>query len=163
MKKVRVRIAKPTDKGLFKKLWWEYMNSPERKNDDAVVNDHNLEVFVKLFEAYTSKTLKGVVLLVGEDAVLMHGSMGESPFQTKYDPFAIGFGVYVRPQLRGEGVSQQLYRKSFKILKGQGFRYIIGGVVETEKIDSHPAIKAGFVPHSMRVQINLETNSEEKR
>jgi len=128
-KQPKVRHAKPGDRNLFKKLWMEYLISSHESGDSEVIpNENNLEKFCIMFDLYTSKDVEGIVLFVGDYAVLMWGSIGVLPFDAKVSQRAMGWGTYIKPSYQGKGISKIIRRAGIEELKKMGFQCIFGEV-----------------------------------
>jgi hypothetical protein len=127
-KSPRVRGAKPGDRNLFRKLWLEYLTeSYETKDSEFKPDDFNMERYSKLFDLYVSEMFPGVVLFIGDSAVLMWGGMAEDPFHTD-NRRAFGFGTYVRPSARRKGYSKIIRKEGAKRLKVLGFDAVVGEI-----------------------------------
>lgn len=83
-----------------------------------MLDPHETELKLKYFDAYTSEHLDGVVLLIGNDAVLMWGDPGVSVGDKKV---AVGWGTFVSEKLRGEGAGNLLRETALKMLADKGF------------------------------------------
>jgi len=129
-KKIRIRRAKPQDRNLVLKLWGEYLADEGSAAVGGMVppTEHNMKVFGSIFDAYVSGEHDGVVLLHAEDAVLIWGDPGGQLFETPLGRSAQGWGVYVRKEQRGKGISAALRTKGANILKSMGFESICGQV-----------------------------------
>lgn len=116
-KKPKVRAAKIQDKGLFRKLWKEFLEHEVSQGGNILPTDKNLDVYCNIFEKYVNGELPGVVSFIAEDAVLMWGSSGAPVFDTNIDPIAQGWGTYVRERARGKGYSRRIREVSLKRLE----------------------------------------------
>jgi GNAT superfamily N-acetyltransferase len=152
----KVRLAKPRDKGLFKKLWKELMEEEYKKGDPVTVlpTDKNLEIFCYLFDQYTSGTVPGFVLFWREDAMTMRGFNGTA-FDTEDGDKYQSFGFYVREAFRNQGIGKLLETEADKICKERGMNVVIG----TIRQDNEPSLKAcqeiGWKIHSYVVVRDL--------
>ena len=140
MKRIRVREAKPRDIGLFKKLWIKLLADQNSKGSLIKANDVNLDVATNLFKMYVDSEIsgefqrEGVVLFVSDVAVLMWGDMGPN-FQLEIgDKIAYGWGIYIEPEHRGKGISDQLQAEAIKKLSEMGFDAMLGSTLVN---DSH--------------------------
>jgi len=155
--KIRVRRAKAGDKGLFLKLWAEYLGDESLLAAGGVPpTEHNLEIFEQVFEGYVSGSYDGVVLLHAEDAVLMWGDPGGQLFESAFGRQAQGWGVYVRKSLRGKGVAEALQRKAVNILRDMKFDTVCGNVNPMDEKSVTANAEFGFFPGVMLVHYDLK-------
>lgn len=132
LKKIRVREAKPRDIGLFKKLWKDFL--VEQQSLGSIVkgdSDRTNEVYSNVFNMYVGEepSYQGVVLFIGEIAVVMAGDNGiDAEFTIGTRPANV-FGVYVAPDHRGKGLATKLYEEAFKRLKTMGFDAVYGTII----------------------------------
>jgi ribosomal protein S18 acetylase RimI-like enzyme len=155
--KIRVRRAKPGDKGLFLKLWAEYLG--DKKLDEAggvPVTEHNLSIFEQLFDAYVNEEWQGVVLLHAEDAVLLWGDPGGQLFESSLGRQAQAWGVYVRESYRKKGVADALRSKAVNILRQMEFDTISGHVDPNNEAAYQSVVKFGFNPGALMVSYSLK-------
>lgn len=128
VKKLRVRDAKPTDGGLFRKLWIKYLEEQHQKGNHILPNDHNMDLFEKLFNLYVSDTWDGIVLFIADKAVLMWGEVPQE-FEHNLGRFANGWGTYVDEAIRERGASKLLREAAFDKLREKGFESVQGAVL----------------------------------
>lgn len=134
LKNIRVRKAKPTDHGLFSKLWLKMLEAQHEAGSTILPNDHNLEVALQLFNAYVDGDLDGVVLFVSDVGVLMWGDLA-SPYELSIGKrAAYGYGHYVDTEHRGKGIFDSMLGAAMKQLKDMGFDIVLGSTMEK---DSH--------------------------
>ena len=131
MKNIRVREAKIRDKGLFRKLWKAFLEEMYKKGGKATYlpTETNLDLFETIFEAYTNKQFPGIVLFVGEDAVLMWGDSGAIVFETEFGKQAVAWGTYVSPEFREMGISEQMTETAVQKMKALGFDWVTTAVL----------------------------------
>ena len=144
MKNIRVRKARSRDLGIFIKLWKSYLNEAYEHGSGVPPSEENIEFFRTIFNLYVNGTEKGVVLFVGEGAVLLLGTAGASPIKTDHDPVAQGWGMYVAPELRGNKVSQVLYEEGFKQLKEMGFKTVLGHCMLEDEVAWKSLTRVGY-------------------
>lgn len=128
IKKIRVREARERDKGLFHKLWKELLL--EQQENGSIVrgdSEKNIEIFTNVFKSYTDSSEDGVVLFIGEIAVLMAGNPGNEVELTIGRRPARNWGMYVVPDQREKNIETKLYEAGFKRLREMGFDVIFGG------------------------------------
>jgi GNAT superfamily N-acetyltransferase len=132
LKRIRVRKATLRDIGLFKKLWGALLEEQSKAGSLVVPNEHNLDFMSGVFESYVEGDLDGVVLFVSDAAVLMYGDCG-SPMQYSIgDKVAYGFGQYVDPDHRGEGILDAMAKEAFTQLTDMGFDAMLGNTMTTD-------------------------------
>lgn len=159
-KKPKVRHAKAGDRNLFKKLWLEYLTeSYESKDSEIKPSQKNLETYGLFFDLYVEKKLQGLVLFIGESAVLMWGSIGATPFEMDTVHRAMGWGTFVKPDARRKGYSKLIRTEAAKLLKEMGFETVVGEVKHGGKdfdLRIKAAESAGVVPYATLWMINLK-------
>jgi len=160
----RVRNAKEGDRNLFRKLWKDYLTEAYNSKDSEIQpDDFNLDRYSMFFDFFVSGQLPGIVLFIGDSAVLMWGGFGDN------DPFhmdskrAVGFGTYVKPEARRRGYSMLIRAEGKKQLKDMKFDSVVGeikhgGTDFDKRVAS--AEKAGGVPYATLWQLKLEEANE---
>ena len=155
----RVRAAKTGDRNLFKKLWLEYLTeSYDTKDSEIQPDEFNIERYLLFFDLYVSERIPGVVLFIGDSAVLMWGGIGEPPFHMDTER-AVGFGTYVKPEARKKGLSAMIRKEGAKLLKEMGFEAVLGEIKHGGKdfdIRVKAAEKAGLSPYATIWSLNLK-------
>jgi GNAT superfamily N-acetyltransferase len=121
--KIKVRKAKVRDRGLFLKLWSEFLS--ERSGSLIKNSEKNLETFASIFDSYASGETKGICLFVAEHAVLMWGEFNPT-FDITLNEVAQGWGTFVKEEARGKGVGKAIRKTGKKILKDMGFKHLLG-------------------------------------
>lgn len=129
-RKPRVREAKDNDldRGLFATLWKEFLEDQFAKGSHIRPTDENVKVFLNIYDNYLSGKFAGVVLFVGLDAVCMMGDTG-NVFDSTYGKIAKGWGTYVRPNKRGQGISKRLREAGYNKLREMGFDNVFGDLL----------------------------------
>ena len=147
----RVRHAKPGDRNLFRKLWTEYLTeSYESKDAEIKPDEFNIDRYSLFFDLYVTEKVPGIVLFIGDSAVLMWGGIGEPPFHMDTER-AIGFGTYVRPDARKKGYSTLIRKEGARLLKEMGFDAVVGEIKHGGKdfdLRVKAAEKAGLKPYA---------------
>jgi hypothetical protein len=133
LKKIRVREAKPRDKGLFKMLWQKFMEEQHKKGDLALPSEHNLGFYAELFDLYVSGEVDGVVLFVADQAVTMCGDP-LSYLELRYGRQAYWWGMYVEPENRKLGISNAFHGKMQELLQEKGFDFGATTHVEGDEV-----------------------------
>ena len=158
----RVRQAKPGDRNLFRKLWGDYLKEAyESKDSEVQPNDFNLDRYSFFFDLYVSGGVPGVVLFIGDSAVLMWGGIGEPPFQIDTER-AVGFGTYVKPEARKKGYSALIRKEGARLLKEMGFDAVFGEIKHGGKdfdIRVKAAEKAGLKQYATIWVMDFKENS----
>jgi len=118
--KIRIRAAKPRDRGLFKKLWKAFLEEECKGGGIILPTEENLEVSAVLFDSYMDGSFDGVVLFVADKAVLMWGDPGWT-FETSLGKAALFWGIYVDPEYREKDIANELTKAAVDKLKALGF------------------------------------------
>lgn len=157
MKKIRVRKAKERDLGLFRKLWKPYMEEENGGGNPVQGSDRNVAFYEQLFKKYTSGEWPGCCLFVGEDGVLLWGYGGQRPLDLDWDAarLAHGWGVYVRPESRKNGISRALYEAGREEMRQLGFERVMGEINLNNEAGVRAAEEGGFRPHSVIALMDL--------
>lgn len=155
--KIRVRRAKVGDRGLFRKLWKEFLDSQAALGHDILSNERNLDFYLKLFDLYMSGDLEGIILFVSEDAVLMWGSNGAAPpLEVRYGKKpALAWGSFVR-EGHDPKVGLKLEGKAINILKDLGFDYILRPIFRADKEQIERSEQLGFDPDTVLSVLEIE-------
>lgn len=158
---MRVRKAKPQDRKLFLKLYKEHLEELKDTPGTVLPTEENLEKYGNIFDSYVSGELLGVVLLIAQDAFLMHGELGPTIFETNLGKVATGWGTHVREELRGKGASQAMFNRSKKLLREMGFDTLAGSVDVENGGAKRATEKAGFkISSSHLTYLNLHEEEE---
>jgi GNAT superfamily N-acetyltransferase len=132
MKKIRVRKAKASDHGLFKKLWMELLQAQNELGSTVISDEQSIEPVMQLFTAIIDGDLDGVVLFVADAGVLMYGDAGNPMHLTVGEKVAYGYGHYVRPDARGKGILDAMITEAVKELRAMDFDVILGSTLEKD-------------------------------
>lgn len=120
-RKIRVRNSKPRDLGLFRKLWKQFLTENEKAGSTVSATAKNMETPESLFKVYTDGDVQGIVLFVGDYAVLMAGDTQiEHTGRT-----AMLWGLYVEESRRKNGVATLLIEEAKKQLKAAGYNSVL--------------------------------------
>ena len=158
--KIRVRKAKPEDRKLFLKLFKEHLEAIEGEPGRILPTEKNLEVVGRIFDTYVNKDLQGIVLLVAQDAFLIHGEQGPPLFETNLGKTATSWGVYVREPLQRQGVYQAMYKRAKKLLKEMEFDSVIGFVMAEGGPGLGASKKVGFKTTTFMAHLDLHEEEE---
>lgn len=149
MSKVRVRESKIRDLGLFRKLWKQYLEANEKGGSTVAVTDKNMVGPERLFEQYTNGTLLGVVLFIGDYAVLMAGDSG---IDHNCGKVAMLWGLFVTEPKRKNGIATLLMEEASKLLKAKGFGAVMTTFTASNEAAGQIALKKDAKPIFVMVQ-----------
>jgi GNAT superfamily N-acetyltransferase len=135
-KKVRVRDSKPRDVGLFRKLWKLYLAENEKDHSIVSCTDKSVAATETMFNAYTSKESPGMVLFVGDYAILMAGEI-PAPVDYNCGKTVMLWGIFVQADHRRTGVATALVKEARMRLKSDG----ADTVVTTFTVLNEPAAR----------------------
>jgi GNAT superfamily N-acetyltransferase len=126
-----IREATERDYPTFLKLWIEFIENQAALGGDMLATPKTLSFFSTLFNTYLSGERRGVTLMAGDDwGVSLWGEdLGDSPIDTKYAPFARGWGTYVVPARRREGLGSQMREHGARRMHEMGFTHIGGTIL----------------------------------
>jgi GNAT superfamily N-acetyltransferase len=144
-------LADSNDKDIFMELWKEAVESQSRMGSSIVPSAKTMNFFSGIFDAYTSGELEGVCLFgASKNAVLLWGEMGsELPWDSTMGKWAMGWGTYIRPAYRRQGVARLLRDEAMKYLYEMGIETVIGtsvsgNVAGEESMASYKADVSGI-------------------
>lgn len=152
--KIKVRKAKPRDRGLFLKLYKKFAEDEYKKGSSIPVTKNNIELYGAYFDAFTSGDLDGVILIFRENAFVMYGEIGSAFDYEKKQ--ANSFAIWVDEEYRGKGIAQILRDKAFKYLKEKGFETVIGVNMSNNKKAIESSKVSGFKVVGYMVEKDLE-------
>ena len=136
-----IHEATERDYPTFLKLWVALMESQAELGSDILVTPKNVAFFTALFNIYLGGMRRGVVLLAGDCGVSMWGEdVADSPLDTKYAPFARGWGTYITPEHRRQGLASQMREYGSRRMHEMGFKYV-GGVLLLSNEISQQSLK----------------------
>lgn len=151
-KEPRVREAIERDKGLFRKLWGEFQKESHEMGHWVLPTKANLDVATFFFEQYTTKQAEGIVLFIANDAVLMWGT-DMSPVETVFEKPAQGWGIYIKPERRREGLSLLIRDAGKEKLSSMGFTHVVGSTPHKNEASYQSSLKVGFVEQPLRIGV----------
>jgi len=128
-RRVAVWAAQLEDRDLFKTLWIKYLQETAQAGGPYLPTEKTLGFYTSLFIAYSSGRWDGVVLLASDAAgVLMWGAVpgDDLPLDFRYGRVAQGWGTYVEPAHRRQGVASALRTVAKRRLVEMGFDAVIG-------------------------------------
>jgi len=123
---MRVREAKPAERGVFMRLAHEYLKGSVEKGGWVQDSDANVEKLAKIFDAFTTGVRPGTVKMIGHESVLMAGDMGSVFDLTFIKPAQV---------FLAHGEYQDLLRTAVvEELKDQGFDVLLTPKPETAEV-----------------------------
>lgn len=107
----------------------------------------NLFFFSALFDAYASGKAQGVCLTdAKQNSALLWGDAGGAPpLEFKAGNMASGWGTYVEPKDRREGIAQALCDAAGPLLKAKGFDVVVGTISNDNKAGMVAHLRSGYV------------------
>lgn len=156
IKNIRVRKATERDKGLFRKLWLDYLE--DRMDNGAYIapTDSTLIGYENIFNSYVTGEFNGIILFVADCAVMMCGDSG-SYFDHTVGKVATNWGSHVTLERRGQGIGKALQEEAFGLLREMKFDVIMGPVLSLE--DEEQA--AGWKQKAVVVSFDLNEKEGE--
>jgi GNAT superfamily N-acetyltransferase len=133
-----IREATEQDYPTFLKLWITYLESQLSFGGDILPTPKTISFFTVVFNAYVTGERRGVVLLAGPDwGVSLWGEdMGDPPVDTRYAPLARGWGTYITPEHRREGLGNQIREYGSRRMRDMGFKHIAGTILTTNEVST---------------------------
>jgi len=123
-----VYLAGSDEQDIFMELWKEGVESQFKMGSSVVPSVKTMDFFLDVFNSYASSELKGVCLFgASENAVLLWGETGSDfPWESTMGKWAMGWGTYVRPAYRRQGVSRLLRNQAMRYLNAMGIETVTG-------------------------------------
>jgi len=148
-----IRSATKDERKLFMGMWMQYVRVEWNRGGEIVPDAKTRLMFEGFFDAYLSGELLGVALV--KDAphrhlpdfagVLLWGqAAAEMPFTSRYDPFVLGWGTYVHPLCRGQGLASALRANARMHLREMGISHVLGAVLNANPTGIRSGAKDGF-------------------
>lgn len=155
-----VRRAETADLRQFDLLWGEYLEECQKRGDTTKNTRNNREFFRKVARHYMTNPELGIVAMAFDHhvpaGVVMWGAfIGAMPVQTTLGQVANGWGSYVRPAYRGEGLSRKLREFAASHLVAVGADTLLGSVNAGEEAALKSVLNMGFVPRQLVVSLDL--------
>lgn len=147
---IEVRNATKHDQRVFLVLWREYLEECRKMGSEIQPTVRTMNFFGRLFFNYVHKIVDGICLIAGDaDGVLFWGlPLGGLPFDTDFGRTAQGWGTYVRPLHRREGISLVLREEAKRELARRGFDSVLGTVLDSNRPGRVLLQSAGFTLYS---------------
>lgn len=123
-KRIRVREAKLTDIGLFRKLWTMFLEQQVKDGSIVVPSARTMAAYERLFNVYVEKEYNGLVLFVADKGVLMYGD-AVSPMECSLGRMVTSWGVFVVPGLDDEKIRFAMLEYAEEWATAQGFDGIL--------------------------------------
>ena len=121
----------------------DYLEEESSNGSELSPSVRNFNFLAEIARLYLFGQIDGVVLLAGEVGFLL---WGKAPNQLDYrwGKTAVGWGTYVRPGFRGQGISKALREEGKRQLRNKGFAVVLGAVLVGNTAGKESGIKAGF-------------------
>ena len=130
-----IREATAGDYPTFLKLWIDLIESQAAMGGDMLPTPKTLSFFTVVFDAYLNGNRRGVVLLAGDYGVSLWGEdLADSPIDTKYAPYARGWGTYITPAHRREGLGSAMREYGCRRMREMGFTHVTGLLLLTNEV-----------------------------
>lgn len=132
-----IREATAQDYPTFLKLWISFLEDQLVMGGDVLPTPKTISFFTVVFNAYITGERRGVVLLAADYGVSLWGEdMAESPVDSSFSPLARGWGTYVMPEHRREGLGNALREYGSRRMREMGFAYIAGTILVTNEVST---------------------------
>jgi len=147
----KIYEATMRNRGLFKRLWLEHLKTENGRGNHLLPTETNVGIYTNVFDNIVSGRMAGVVLLMGEEGVLMAGEVGTNPFESTKGKVATIFGLYGK----NDEVAKRLWDKAAELLSEQGFKAAIHMAQIGPKEKILGAAPPGFKPQGFFGFIDL--------
>ncbi len=164
MTTLEIHQAKPlTERKLFLGLWREYLQESHASGSPVLPSEANVAECLKLYDAYVIGSLRGACMVAKVDeqavglALFGENFPGGLALETDYGRTMHGWGVYIRPDARAEGVAIALMQASLKVAVELGFQGLVTHV-PPDNTGSHGLKDSwfqDFTPGSVEYYIDL--------
>jgi len=143
---IEPRRATKDDWEEFAEMWAEMLNETIRDGGgDILPTEHSMDSFKFFFDAYDSGSLVGIAMIAPGAGVLMWGQAAQSmPFDSTNDPYAVGWGTFVRFNHRGTGLSRIMREYASEFLLASGFATLVGSVSPSNEAGMESVGALGF-------------------
>ena len=141
-----IRLARKEDREDFLVSWKEFIQESLESGGDLLPTDRTMGFFGRMFDAYESGELSGVVVIDDESgACLIWGATTPEPLMDSvYGIAAHGFGTYVPRAHRGKGISSRMRELGEASLVELGFDAAYGTVIKGNAMSWEIASKRGI-------------------
>lgn len=121
-----IALATPANRSRVIDLTRAYLEELLPLGSEILPTDRSLATFARFFDAYVSGDWPGAVVL-SDGGFTMAGQSGPEPlFDTKFGRMAYGWGTYVEPAYRRQGLAAAMRAALRDELRRQGFGAIAG-------------------------------------
>lgn len=152
----KVRVASSKDRALFSSLWRAYLSELRSLGSEIRPTDRTMAFYMALFDSYTMGSRFGLCLLAGDGATLLWGeSMDSSPLDTDFGKIAHGWGTYVAPPARGQGLSRALREEAVRRLADMGFDSVLGMAHLPNEKGLQTGLGVGFKVYGQQAVLRL--------
>lgn len=114
------------------RAWWDEFPVPYRTRA-AILNEQ-----AQLFERIVKGERLGVCLVEPSQGVLLWVAQGGEELH--------GYGVYVRPQFRGQGLGRGLMNQGLQIAKSMGFKRVLVAPYVSNTLTLDWTVREGWKP-----------------
>jgi GNAT superfamily N-acetyltransferase len=140
----------------FAALWRSFLVEQRSLGSEILPTPRTLLYFCRIARDYAEERgRQGIVLFYGEDAVHMAGEGPEIPFDTDLGRVAVGWGTYVAPHRRRQGIARELREEGWRLLAGFGFQTALGSSSTANPVSETACERAGMVRYNVSWRVDL--------
>lgn len=127
------------DRERFLTLWESFMEEASVQGAAGIPSIRTMAFYRRVLFDYVQGISKGIALIDDEhDAVLLAGEpLGGTSYDTKFDPYAYGWGAYVSPEHRRRGISRAIHAAAETLLREIGSKQYLA----TVSVENHASQK----------------------
>lgn len=156
---MKVRLATTDDLRQFDCLWMEYLQENLKAGDTTLNSKNNRAFFHRVARHYMTYPKLGCVVMAFDGkvpaGVVMWGAFIGDALETTLGKVAHGWGTFVRPKYRGEGLSSKMRGLAEDHLRAQRIRSLLGTVLPSNIPGLRSVEARGFKQTSMNVVLDL--------
>lgn len=146
---VAVRPAILADSGAFRPLLMAYLREMRAKGSEIQPTNRTADFYHSLFVRYVTGAADGAVVMAGDVGFSMAGD-ATAPVDSDFGKTALGWGTYVAPVARGDGLGDDLRRALRAALRARGFQTVLGGAYVGD-LAAHASVKrTGWKPYQVQ-------------
>lgn len=143
----------------FTKLWTRYLGEMEARYTGEA-GARAIGFYAAAFRMIAGDAQLGIALFAqessaGEVGVLLWGSLAPLPFETAFGRIATGFGTYVDPAHRCDGLARDMRRFARRELALAGFDSVLGAVHVGNRAGQASVVREGFQPFQTSYVLDL--------
>lgn len=140
----------------FMVLWEQYLVEQHKDGGEILPTRRTLLFFDRLAFLYAHNIVQGVAVMEPGAGVLLWGrAPGETTFDTVWGVYAQGWGTYVIPERRGEGISKAMRDVAKEALREKEIETVIGTVRHGNDAGQVSGVHAGFDLYSTNGALRL--------